>query len=51
MEAMLSNPSGGIDAPAAFMLETVQGEGGLNAASRRVDAGHRAARARSMARC
>jgi diaminobutyrate-2-oxoglutarate transaminase len=29
----LDNPSGGIDAPAAFLLEAVQGEGGLNAAS------------------
>ncbi|MGG7644900.1 diaminobutyrate--2-oxoglutarate transaminase [Rhodovulum sp. YNF3179] len=33
-DAMLSNPSSGIDAPAAFILETVQGEGGLNAASK-----------------
>ncbi|MEQ9259879.1 MAG: diaminobutyrate--2-oxoglutarate transaminase [Roseovarius sp.] len=33
LEAMLSDKSGGIDAPAAIMLETVQGEGGLNAAS------------------
>jgi diaminobutyrate-2-oxoglutarate transaminase len=32
-ERMISDPAGGIDAPAAFMLETVQGEGGLNAAS------------------
>ena len=32
-EAMLSDRSGGIDAPAAIILETVQGEGGLNAAS------------------
>ncbi len=31
--AMLENPSGGIDAPAAFLIEPVQGEGGLNAAS------------------
>ncbi|MDW4498742.1 diaminobutyrate--2-oxoglutarate transaminase [Sulfitobacter sp. D35] len=31
---MLSNPSSGIDAPAAFILETVQGEGGLNAVSK-----------------
>lgn len=30
---MLSNPSSGIDAPAAFLIEPVQGEGGLNAAS------------------
>lgn len=33
LEQMLSDPSGGVDAPAAIMLETVQGEGGLNAAS------------------
>lgn len=33
LDKMLSDPSGGIDAPAAIMLETVQGEGGLNAAS------------------
>lgn len=32
LDAMLSDGSGGIDAPAAIMLETVQGEGGLNAA-------------------
>ncbi len=30
---MLSDPSSGMDAPAAILLETVQGEGGLNAAS------------------
>ena len=30
---MLTNSSSGIDAPAAFILEVVQGEGGLNAAS------------------
>lgn len=30
---LLEDPSGGIDAPAAILLETVQGEGGLNAAS------------------
>ncbi|MGO4854086.1 diaminobutyrate--2-oxoglutarate transaminase [Phaeovulum sp. W22_SRMD_FR3] len=29
----LADPSGGIDAPAAIIVETVQGEGGLNAAS------------------
>ena len=29
----LDDPSSGIDAPAAFIVETVQGEGGLNAAS------------------
>ncbi|APE44474.1 diaminobutyrate--2-oxoglutarate transaminase [Sulfitobacter alexandrii] len=33
IEAMLSNPSSGIDAPAAFIFEPIQGEGGLNAAS------------------
>ena len=33
IEMMLDNPSSGIDAPAAFILEPVQGEGGLNAAS------------------
>jgi diaminobutyrate-2-oxoglutarate transaminase len=33
LEQMLDDPSGGIDAPAAIMFETVQGEGGLNAAS------------------
>ena len=33
LEAMLEDKSGGIDAPAAIILETVQGEGGLNAAS------------------
>ena len=30
---MLENPSSGIDTPAAFLIEPVQGEGGLNAAS------------------
>lgn len=34
IDAMLSNPSSGIDAPAAFVFEPVQGEGGLNAASK-----------------
>lgn len=34
IETMLENGSSGIDAPAAFILELVQGEGGLNAASR-----------------
>jgi diaminobutyrate-2-oxoglutarate transaminase len=34
IEAMLDNPSSGIEAPAAFLLEAVQGEGGLNVASR-----------------
>jgi diaminobutyrate-2-oxoglutarate transaminase len=32
-EAMASDPSGGIEPVAAFIVETVQGEGGLNAAS------------------
>jgi diaminobutyrate-2-oxoglutarate transaminase len=30
---MLDDPSSGVDAPAAFLVEVVQGEGGLNAAS------------------
>ena len=34
IELWLDNPSGGIDAPAAFLVEPVQGEGGLNAASK-----------------
>jgi len=34
IETMLENGSSGIDAPAAFILELVQGEGGLNAVSR-----------------
>lgn len=33
LRAMLENPSSGIDKPAAFLIEPVQGEGGLNAAS------------------
>lgn len=33
LEKMLDDPSSGIDSPAAILLETVQGEGGLNAAS------------------
>lgn len=33
LDQMLSDPSGGIDPPAAILLETIQGEGGLNAAS------------------
>ena len=33
IEEMLGNPSSGVDAPAAFIIEPVQGEGGLNAAS------------------
>ena len=33
LERRLSDPSSGLDAPAAILVETVQGEGGLNAAS------------------
>jgi len=33
LDKMLSDNSGGIDAPAAILFEPVQGEGGLNAAS------------------
>ncbi len=33
MATMLHDPAGGIDPPAAFLLEVVQGEGGLNVAS------------------
>jgi diaminobutyrate-2-oxoglutarate transaminase len=33
LDRMLSDPSSGIDAPAAVIVETVQGEGGLNVAS------------------
>ena len=33
IEEMLENPSSGLDTPAAFLIEPVQGEGGLNAAS------------------
>ncbi|WCR09368.1 diaminobutyrate--2-oxoglutarate transaminase [Paracoccus stylophorae] len=33
LDRMLSDASGGVDAPAGIMLETIQGEGGLNAAS------------------
>lgn len=33
IEMLLENPSSGVDAPAAFIIEPVQGEGGLNAAS------------------
>lgn len=33
LDKMLQDPSSGIDAPAAVILETVQGEGGLNVAS------------------
>jgi diaminobutyrate-2-oxoglutarate transaminase len=35
LEAMLDDPGSGIDPPAAFIVETVQGEGGLNVASPR----------------
>ncbi|MCT7377343.1 diaminobutyrate--2-oxoglutarate transaminase [Chelativorans salis] len=34
LNRMLAEPSSGIEPPAAVILETVQGEGGLNAASR-----------------
>lgn len=34
LNRMLAEPSSGIEKPAAIILETVQGEGGLNAASR-----------------
>ncbi|WP_199288295.1 diaminobutyrate--2-oxoglutarate transaminase [Henriciella mobilis] len=34
IEMMLDNPSSGVDAPAAFIFEPIQGEGGLNAASK-----------------
>ncbi len=34
IEMLLDNPSSGVDAPAAFLVELVQGEGGLNAASK-----------------
>ncbi|MBK1634608.1 diaminobutyrate--2-oxoglutarate transaminase [Rhodovulum adriaticum] len=33
IEAMLTNPSSGVEPAAAFVVELVQGEGGLNAAS------------------
>lgn len=33
LDQRLSDPSSGLDAPAAFLVETVQGEGGLKAAS------------------
>jgi diaminobutyrate-2-oxoglutarate transaminase len=33
LDRQLSDPSGGIDPPAAILVETVQGEGGLNVAS------------------
>ena len=34
-EKLLTDPSSGIDPPAAFVLEVIQGEGGLNVASAR----------------
>lgn len=34
IEMLLDNPSSGFDTPAAFIVEPVQGEGGLNAASK-----------------
>ena len=34
IEFMLENSSSGLDAPAAFIFEPIQGEGGLNAASK-----------------
>lgn len=33
LEQRLSDPSSGLDAPAAILVETIQGEGGLNTAS------------------
>jgi diaminobutyrate-2-oxoglutarate transaminase len=33
LEAMLDDPSSGIDTPAAFIVETIQAEGGLNVAA------------------
>ncbi|MBK5934417.1 diaminobutyrate aminotransferase [Rhodovulum imhoffii] len=33
IEMLLTNPSSGVEPPAAFVVELVQGEGGLNAAS------------------
>lgn len=33
LERLLGDPAGGIDPPAAILIETVQGEGGLNTAS------------------
>ena len=32
-EAMVNDPAGGLELPAAFIVETIQGEGGLNVAS------------------
>src|SRR5690606_7973361 len=33
LEALLADKSSGVEAPAAFIVETVQGEGGINVAS------------------
>lgn len=33
IERLIDDPSSGIDAPAAFLVEAIQGEGGVNAAS------------------
>ena len=35
LEALLADSSSGVEAPAAFLVETVQGEGGINVASAR----------------
>lgn len=35
LETFLADPSSGVDAPAAFIVETVQGEGGVNVATTR----------------
>ncbi|MFT5354924.1 MAG: diaminobutyrate-2-oxoglutarate transaminase [Polyangiales bacterium] len=35
IDSYLSDPSSGVDAPAAFIVETVQGEGGINVARNR----------------
>ncbi len=35
LEAMLGDRSSGMEAPAAFLVETIQGEGGINVASER----------------
>lgn len=35
LEALLGDQSSGLEAPAAFLVETVQGEGGINVASER----------------
>lgn len=34
LDQLLSDPSSGVDAPAAFIIEPIQGEGGLNVASK-----------------